>query len=127
MNNVYLYLTSACLGIILFFSIILAPMVFKVLNQESASKYLRAFFPKFYLFLFILSGLAALFSQEIITTYILTIISILFLLSRWPLTSAINNATDRNNKKMFKFLHGFSVAIILGQIAMMSSLFFINS
>jgi hypothetical protein len=121
-----LYLTSASLGVILFFSIILAPTVFKVLNKESASNYLRAFFPKFYLFLFLVTGLAAVFSKEIYTTYILASTSILFLFSRWPLTSAINNATDKNDKKMFKLLHGFSVSIILAQVVMMTLLFVIN-
>ena len=126
MNNISLHLASACLGIILFFSIILAPTVFKVLSKESASSYLRAFFPKFYIFLFLISGIAAVFSQEILTTYILTIITVLFLISRWPLTVAINNATDKNNKKLFKILHGCSVGIILIQVMMFSSLFFIN-
>ncbi len=126
MNNISLYLNSACLGIILFFSIFLAPTVFKVLNKESASKYLRAFFPKFYIFLFFVSGLAAILSQNTTTTYLLSIVSVLFLFSRWPLTTEINKATDKGNMKMFKLLHGFSVTLIVGQMLVMSSLFFIN-
>ena len=126
MHNISLYLTSACLGIIIFFSIILAPTVFKVLDKESASRYLRAFFPKFYLFLFGISGIAAILSNNTIIATILAITSFLFLFSRWPLTTAINNATDKKNSKMFKLLHGFSVSIVLLQISIMISLFFIN-
>lgn len=126
MNNISLYLTAGCLGIIVFFLIILVPTIFKVLDKESVSKYLRAFFPKFYLFLFLLSGLAALISQETMTTFTLSVVSIGFLLSRWPLTSVINNSTDSKNKKMYKFWHGFIVIILLIQIVLMSSLFFIN-
>ena len=127
MDNIPLYLTSACLGIIIFFSIILAPTVFKVLSKEFASKYLRAFFPKFYLFLFGVSGLAALLSNETITTGMLAVTSVMFLLSRWPLTTAINNASDEKNTKKFKLLHGFSVSIIMLQIVIMFSLFFIST
>ena len=126
MHNISLYLTSACLGIIIFFSIILAPTVFKVLDKESASRYLRAFFPKFYLFLFGVSGIAAILSNNTITATILAITSFLCLFSRGPLTTAINNATDKKNSKMFKLLHGFSVSIVLLQISMMLSLFFVN-
>ena len=126
MTNISLHLASACLGIILFFTIILAPTVFKVLSKESASIYLRAFFPKFYIFLFLISGLAALLSQEKVTTFFLTTIALLFLISRWPLTTAINNATDKNNKKLFNILHSCSVVIILIQIIMFLTLFFVN-
>tara|TARA_B100001094_G_C17952951_1_gene681543 strand:- start:99 stop:482 length:384 start_codon:yes stop_codon:yes gene_type:complete len=127
MDNISLYLTSACLGVIIFFSIILAPTVFKVLSKDFASRYLRAFFPKFYLFLFGLTGLAAILSNEAIITSMLSVTSVLFLLSRWPLTTAINNASDEKNTKKFKFLHGFSVSIIMFQIAIMFSLFFIST
>tara|TARA_A100001011_G_C14267051_1_gene825179 strand:- start:1521 stop:1901 length:381 start_codon:yes stop_codon:yes gene_type:complete len=126
MNNIYLYLSSATLGIIIFFSIILAPTVFKVLDKNSISAYLRAFFPKFYLVLFLVTGIAAFLSPEPIHRVILIIISLLFLISRWPLTTSINTATDSNNQKKFKFLHALSVGIIILQIVMLFSLFFLN-
>ena len=126
MDSIHLYLISACLGIILFFAILLAPTVFKVLDNKSVSLYLRAFFPKFYLSLFFLSGLAAFFSPNSNVIFLLLIVSILFLLSRWPLTGAINNATDQKNQKKFKSLHFLSVAIIFIQMTIMTSIFFLS-
>ena len=127
MESIHLYLVSACLGIVLFFAIVLAPTVFKVLDNKSVSLYLRAFFPKFYLSLFFLSVLAAAFSPNTITLFLLLVVSILFFLSRWPLTGAINNATDQKNQKKFKTLHFLSVIIIFIQMIIMSSIFFLVS
>ena len=126
MNNIYLYLSSATLGIIIFFSIILAPTVFKVLDKNSISAYLRAFFPKFYLVLFLVTGIAAFLSPEPIHRVILIIISLLFLISRWPLTTSINTATDSNNQKKFKFLHNVSVISTVIILIANLSLFFFN-
>ena len=52
-------LISIWIGVIVFFSAIIAPTVFKTLDEKSAGVFLRAFFPKYYLFAIVI-GLAAL-------------------------------------------------------------------
>ena len=43
-------IVAANLGIMLFFTVAVAPTIFVVLPQEWASAYVRSFFPKYYLF-----------------------------------------------------------------------------
>ena len=119
MQNLSLQLLAACLGIIFFFSILLAPMVFKVLNKESASLYLRNFFPRFYISLALLCAIAGGVNPEPFESGLIFLCSALFLLSRWPLTPAINKATDNQNKKLFTTLHGLSVLILVTQLVIM--------
>ena len=46
-NQVITYLSSAILGIMLFFSFIIAPVTFTALNEENARKFIRKVFPYF--------------------------------------------------------------------------------
>ena len=110
-------LIAANAGIIIFFSAIIAPVVFKTLPPEFASKYLRAFFPRLYVTLFVTTILAAIFADDASVGALLGVTGFLFLLSRWPLTPAINKATDSNQKGRFKLLHSLSVLILLVQLA----------
>ena len=63
--NLSLHLVSAMIGIMVFFTIAVAPTVFKVLPQEWASRYVRSFFPKYYAFLGAFSILASFASANI--------------------------------------------------------------
>ncbi len=122
MTNLFLYIISANIGIILFFPIILAPMIFKTFDPKNSTLYLRAFFPRFYLFLFVTTLISGLISFDFFYLLTLLICSFLFLLCRWPLTPAINKAKDNNNNKAFKRLHGLSVAVLLLQLFLMTSI-----
>ena len=42
------YLTSMILGIMLFFSFVIAPVVFTTLDEENARKFIRRIFPFYY-------------------------------------------------------------------------------
>ena len=42
-----MYLVSGIVGVMIFFSVTVAPTIFKVLPQEWASAYVRQFFPKY--------------------------------------------------------------------------------
>ena len=53
---------SLILGIIVAQVILTAPVVFKVLDNENASKFLRAIFPRYYLLIFLICLLALLIS-----------------------------------------------------------------
>ena len=57
--NLIIVLISLWVSSIIFFSAIIAPTVFKTLDEKSAGLFLRAFFPKYYNFGLIL-GLSAL-------------------------------------------------------------------
>merc|ERR1739848_20645 len=119
MDNIFLYLISANIGIILFFPIILTPMIFKTLDTKNSTLYLRAFFPRFYLFLFGTTLISGLISFNFHYLLILLLCAVLFLICRWPLTPAINNAKDNNDNKTFNKLHGLSVAVLLLQLVLM--------
>lgn len=111
LNLIGLDIISGMLGIMLFFTIAVAPTVFKVLPQEWTSKYLRAFFPKYYVFLGVLTGIAAFLIESPVGRYLLITCTLLFVVSLFVLMPAINRASDAGNKKYFGLLHGASVLI----------------
>ncbi|WP_286224916.1 DUF4149 domain-containing protein [Polynucleobacter sp. HIN7] len=109
--NFSLYLVSAMIGIMVFFTIAVAPTVFKVLPQEWASKYVRNFFPKYYAFLGAVSIIASFLANDTLSMGLLVICAALFFISLWVLTPAINRASDQGQKKKFGILHGLSIVI----------------
>lgn len=52
-------LTACVFGSIVFFPSVVAPLVFRVLDGDQASVFLRRLFPRYYLFIIITSGLGA--------------------------------------------------------------------
>ena len=112
---------SLILGIIVAQVALTAPVVFKVLDNDNASKFLRAIFPRYYLLLFLICLVALLISYLwfsvidiciALTASMLAFIGFIII----PLT---NSARDRGWNKLFKFLHNISVlnTIILFIIA----------
>ena len=49
MQQISIYLTSIILGIMLFFSFVVAPVTFTALNEENARKFIRKIFPYYYI------------------------------------------------------------------------------
>ena len=47
-EQVSTYLTAMILGIMLFFSFVIAPVVFTTLDEENARKFIRRIFPFYY-------------------------------------------------------------------------------
>ena len=47
-EQIIIYLISIILGIMLFFSFVIAPVVFTTLNEENARKFIRRIFPFYY-------------------------------------------------------------------------------
>ena len=66
MNTMILTLLILCyslvLGIIFAQVLLTAPVVFKVLDSQNASKFLRKVFPRYYLLLFLITLVALLLS-----------------------------------------------------------------
>lgn len=114
-------ITAAILSFMIFFPVVVATSVFKVLDEKQSSKFLRIFFPKYYLFGLVLSliGLIiAIFDKNNMSIIIFLLIIIGFLFSRQFLMPIINKAKDNNNEKKFNILHRFSVLINFIQISL---------
>ena len=116
MNSLSIALVAANAGIIIFFSSVITPIVFKKLESQQASSYLRAFFPRLYITLFVTTVIAGVAAFDKTAQLILSVVAILFIVSFWPLTPAINNATDSGKITKFKVLHSVSVFILVGQL-----------
>ena len=116
MNSLSIALVAANTGIIVFFSSIVTPIVFKKLEPQQASSYLRAFFPRLYITLFITTFIAGIAAFDKTAQLILITVAILFIVSLWPLTPAINKATDAGKIIKFKVLHSVSVFLLVGQL-----------
>lgn len=110
------FLIAGMVGIMGFFTVVIAPMIFKVLPAEAASRYVRAFFPRYYFSLLVLAIIATLTANSIVHQYTLSSVSLLFLINLVWLTPSINLATDQKQSKRFFWLHAASVAINIGQL-----------
>ena len=125
-DTVYLIALAAWLGSILFFSFAIAPMVFQVLDPETAGRFLRAFFPRYYIWGAVSGALAlpcavggplafpehrgpmvGLQALIIIAAVLLTLYAVN------SLTPAINAAKDAGEagKQRFERLHRRSVIL----------------
>ena len=109
------YLTSIILGIMLFFSFVIAPITFTVLNEESSRKFIRKIFPYYYNVNLVISFLVLIFfviqKTFSLNFYLILTVAILFALSNYILMPLINKYKDENQDKKFKNLHFISVVI----------------
>ena len=110
-----LYLTSIILGIMVFFSFVVAPVTFTTLNEENARKFIRKIFPYYYLFNLIISVLIILsfiiIKKFSIEFYLISLIAFLFAISNYVLMPLINKYRDSNQDNKFKYSHFTSVVI----------------
>ena len=112
-------IVAGILSFMIFFPIVVATSVFRVLDEKQSSNFLRIFFPKYYLFGLVLGTLGLITSiVEENNIYIIIFIFLIigFLFSRQVLMPLINKAKDSNNEIMFNRLHRFSVLINFLQI-----------
>ena len=109
------YLTSIILGIMLFFSFVVAPITFTVLNEESSRKFIRKIFPYYYNVNLVISFLVLIFfviqKTFSLNFYLILTVAILFALSNYILMPLINKYKDENQDKKFKYSHFISVVI----------------
>ena len=120
-----MYVIAGVVGVMIFFSVAVAPTIFKVLPQEWAGVYVRQFFPKYYLVLGLSCVIAGIFAQPLAIKMITFVSAILFAISLWVLTPAVNNAKDVNNTKKFNVLHGLSVGVNLLILGLLGYCFWI--
>ena len=109
------YLTSMILGIMLFFSFVIAPVVFTTLDENNARKFIRRIFPFYYsvnLGISFIVLLTFLFLSKLgIDFYLILAITILFATSNYLLMPLINKYRDDKEDKKFKYSHFISVVI----------------
>ena len=115
MNTMILTLLIFCyslvLGIIFAQVLLTAPVVFKVLDSQNASKFLRKVFPRYYLLLFLITLVALLISFlffKKLDVYMASIAAVFAILG-YLIIPITNSARDRGWDKLFKWLHNFSV------------------
>ena len=110
---------AATLSFMIFFPLVVATSVFKVLDEKQSSKFLRIFFPKYYLYGFVLSlagVILSIYFENKLSISIYSFIMVGFIFSRQILTPMVNKAKDLNDEKKFNKLHKLSVFINFLQI-----------
>ena len=122
-EQIIMNMVSLVLGIMLFFSFVLAPMIFKVLPPDNASVFIRAIFPYYYLVNLLILGLVSgfyIFYQTFILDFYLVLTSaLLFFFNLVYLMPKINKLKDERNEKAFKISHFISVVINFAQLIML--------
>ena len=110
-----IYLTSIILGIMLFFSFVVAPVTFTTLDEENARKFIRKIFPYYYNVNLVISFLVLIIFIILKTFslnfYLILLVTLLFALSSFILMPLINKYRDESKQKKFKYSHFISVVI----------------
>ena len=113
-------LIAISLGAMLFFSFVVAPVIFKVLDAKNAGKFVRKIFPHYYLINLVILSIAVFLlvciSSINLNFYITLTIAILFSFSLFILMPLINKFKDSKKEKKFKYSHNLSVIINFIQI-----------
>ena len=119
-EQVSLYLIAIILGIMLFFSFVVAPLVFTTLNERNAAIFIRRIFPYYYNVNLVISSIVLLIfiylSKFVIEFYLILAITILFGISNYLLMPLINKYRDKKQDLKFKYSHLISVIINFIQI-----------
>ena len=123
-----IFLSSIVLGIMLFFSFVIAPITFKSLNEENARVFIRNIFPYYYNV-----NLTVCFSATLcfifigtysLNFYLILSITILFGISSFILMPLINKFRDNKEDTKFKYSHLISVIINFIQIVFLLLIIF---
>lgn len=112
-------ITAANVGIMLFFSVAVAPTIFMVLPPEWSAAYVRKFFPKYFLFLGVTTAIAASLHSLLLAQVSLAACALIFFFSCFWLTPRINEARDNKQVKVFNTLHYTSVGLNIAQLIVM--------
>ena len=119
-EQVSIYLTAMVLGIMLFFSFVIAPVVFTTLDEDNARRFIRRIFPFYYnvnLGISLIVVLTFIFLSKLgVDFYLILAISFLFAISNYLLMPLINKYRDEKQNKKFRYSHFISVVINFVQI-----------
>ena len=116
------FLNSSLIGILIFFSVVLSPLIFRTLEKQQSSKLIRKIFPILFstgLFLSIITLLISI-TYNLENIIILSLINIIcFLINLIYFVPKINKISDMESiekkDKKFKFIiyHSLSVGIYI--------------
>ena len=110
-----IYLIAMILGIMLFFSFVIAPVVFTTLDEDNARKFIRKIFPFYYnvnlAISFVILLIFLFLSKLGVDFYLILLITILFATSNYLLMPLINKYRDEKQDKKFKYSHFISEVI----------------
>ena len=122
-SHLSIYLTCIILGIMLFFSFVVAPVTFTALNEDNARKFIRKIFPYYYtvnlaisVLVLILFIILKIFSLDF---YLVLTVALLFAVANFILMPLINKFRDKKQDKKFKQSHFISVVINFVQIILL--------
>lgn len=119
-EQIVMNLVSLVLGVMLFFSFVLAPMIFKVLPPDNAGIFVRAIFPYYYLvnllILCIICSFYIYYETFVLDFYLILFCTLLFFFNLIFLMPKINKYKDQQNEKGFKISHFISVIINFMQL-----------
>ena len=114
-SQLSIYLTCIILGIMLFFSFVIAPITFTALNEENARKFIRKIFPYYYkvnlassILVLICFIFLKIFSLDF---YLILSVAALFAVTNFILMPLINKYRDEKQDNKFKYSHFISVII----------------
>ena len=114
-SQISTYMVSMVLGIMLFFSFVVAPVTFTVLDEENSGKFIRKIFPYYYtanlLIIFLVLIFFVIQKTFSLNFYLILTVAILFALSNYILMPLINKYKDEKQDKKFKYSHFVSVVI----------------
>ena len=115
MNSLNSFFAGISTGIIVFQSVIVAPLVFSQLKDGSAGPFLRALFPRFFLALTLLAALIVVNSIVVQqpASAVLSATAVLAGVIAYLLIPATNRARDQGRSSAFKKLHLASVLLML--------------
>lgn len=111
LSDLLILLSGLICGAIFFQTSIIAPSVFKTLDADNASPFLRTIFPKLFVMIAFLSaiGLTIAFMQDNLKLILIFMISAWLMLLCYFIVPATNRARDSGNQKRFSQLHTLSV------------------
>ncbi|WP_341896291.1 DUF4149 domain-containing protein [Ferrovibrio terrae] len=125
LHAIALYATAILLGAMLFFSFVVTPVVFRTLDGEPASRFLRALFPLYYLVIIVLGAIAALMlvlvaqpmaAAAMAVTAALAVLTRQGLIPQLDALRAGRAAGEAVATQRFRRLHGLSMVINLAQM-----------
>ena len=123
MEQISIYLTSIILGIMLFFSFVVAPITFTALDEENARKFIRKIFPYYYTVNLAISIIVLICFVTLkifsIGFYLILSVAVLFAVSNFVLMPMINKFRDEKQDKKFKQSHFISVVINFVQMILL--------
>ena len=122
-----LWMVGALAGSMVFFGVVVAPLVFRALPADAAGRFLRAFFPNYYLW-GLAGALVAAATASVsdwVNAALCLLVATLFGYARQGLMPQINRARDaasagdREASSRFQALHRLSVLINGLQLAIL--------